>query len=47
MIYVFAFMLCVMLLLVGFMAGSAHGYDKGFEDYRQIILEFMKEDKDD
>lgn len=46
MVYVIAFILCVWLFLIGYMAGSVHGYDKGFEDCRLLTLKFIKDEMD-
>lgn len=43
MVYVIAIILGVLLAYVSFMAGSMHGYDKGFEDCRQITQDTFDE----
>lgn len=46
MVYVFVFILCFMLVYVGFTIGSVHGYDKGFEDCKLLTLKFIKDEMD-
>ena len=43
MVYVIAFIMGSLLAYVSFMVGSMHGYDKGFEDCRQITQDTFDE----
>lgn len=43
MVYVLMFILGSLLAYVSFMAGSMHGYDKGFKDCTQIAKDSFDE----